>query len=95
MVFDADRCSAPLLVRPWQAGDRFVPLGMKGHSKKLQDFLTDRKIPRDKREALPLLVGPEGILWVVGMRQDARFVVHRGTTDCLVVSVRNRVSEKE
>lgn len=95
VVFDADRCSEPLLVRSWQAGDRFVPQGMKGHSQKLQDFFTDRKIPRGTRDALPLVVAPEGILWVVGLRQDERFVVHPGTTNCLVVSVHNRVSEKE
>jgi hypothetical protein len=41
------------------------------------------------------LVAPEGILWVVGMRQDERFVVHGGTTRCLVVSVSSRGSEKE
>lgn len=94
-VFDADRCSEPLLVRSWRAGDRFVPQGMEGNSKKLQDFFTDRKVPRHRREALPLLVAPEGILWVVGMRQDERFAVRRGTANCLVVSVNHRVSEKE
>lgn len=95
VLFDADRYSEPLLVRPWRAGDRFSPQGMKGGSKKLQDFFTDRKIARHQREKIPLLVAPEGILWVVGMRQDERFVVSRGTTSCLVVSVNNRVSEKE
>ncbi|MGH7147035.1 MAG: tRNA lysidine(34) synthetase TilS [Nitrospiraceae bacterium] len=95
VLFDADRCSEPLLVRSWRAGDRFSPRGMKGRSKKLQDFFTDRKITRHQREKIPLLVAPEGILWVVGMRQDERFVVSRGTTSCLVVSVSNRASEKE
>ena len=95
VLFDADRYSEPLLVRPWRAGDRFSPQGMKGRSKKLQDYFTDRKIARHHREKIPLLVAPEGILWVVGMRQDERFVVSRGTTRCLVVSVSNRASEKE
>ncbi len=95
VVFDADRCSEPLLVRSWRAGDRFSPQGMKGNSKKLQDFFTDRKIARHQREEIPLLVAPEGILWVVGMRQDERFVVRRETTNCLVVSLSNRASEKE
>ena len=95
VVFDADRYSEPLVVRPWRTGDRFAPQGMKGRSKKLQDFFTDRKIARHQREEIPLLVAPEGILWVVGMRQDERFVVSRGTTSCLVVSVNNRASEKE
>jgi tRNA(Ile)-lysidine synthase len=93
--FDADRFSEPLSVRAWQAGDRFSPRGMKGKSKKLQDFFTDRKVARHERGKVPLLVAPEGILWVVGMRQDERFVVRDGTTRCLVVSVSNRASEKE
>ena len=90
VLFDADRFSEPLLVRAWQAGDRFSPHGMKGKSKKLQDFFTDRKVARHERGKVPLLVAPEGILWVVGMRQDERFVVRGGTTRCLVVSVSNR-----
>ncbi|MDP1946220.1 MAG: tRNA lysidine(34) synthetase TilS [Nitrospirota bacterium] len=94
-LFDADRCSEPFLVRSWQAGDRFSPRGMKGKSQKLQDFFTDRKIARCRREEIPLLVAPEGILWVVGMRQDERFAVRRGTTNCLVVSVSHKDSEKE
>ncbi|HLA62113.1 MAG TPA: tRNA lysidine(34) synthetase TilS, partial [Nitrospiraceae bacterium] len=93
--FDADRFSEPLSVRTWQAGDRFSPRGMKGKIKKLQDFFTDRKVARHERGKVPLVVAPEGILWVVGMRQDERFVVRGGTTRCLVVSVRNLTSEKE
>jgi tRNA(Ile)-lysidine synthase len=68
---------------------------MKGRNKKLQDFFTDRKIARHQRDTIPLLVAPEGILWVVGMRQDERFVVSSGTRRCLVVSVSSKVSEKE
>ena len=94
-LFDADRFSEPLVVRAWQAGDRFFPHGMKGKSKKLQNFFTDRKVARDERGKIPLLVAPEGILWVVGMRQDERFVVRDGTTRCLVVSVSNWASEEE
>ena len=93
--FDADRFSEPLSVRAWQAGDRFFPHGMKGKSKKLQDFFTDRKVARRERGKVPLLVAPEGILWVVGMRQDERFIVRGGTTRCLIVSVSRRASEKE
>ncbi|MEP6959352.1 MAG: tRNA lysidine(34) synthetase TilS [Nitrospirota bacterium] len=95
VLFDTDRYSEPLVIRSWQAGDRFSPQGMKGRSKKLQDFFTDRKIARHQRDRIPLLVAPEGILWVVGMRQDERFVASRGTSNCLVVSVSNRASEKE
>jgi len=94
-VFDADRCSQPLVVRAWQTGDRFFPRGMKGKSKKLQDFFTDMKVGGRVRRTVPLLVSPAGILWVVGMRQDERFIVRDGTTRCLVASVSNPESEKE
>ncbi|TKB72661.1 MAG: tRNA lysidine(34) synthetase TilS [Nitrospira sp.] len=93
--FDAALFSAPLLVRTWQAGDRFVPYGMKGKSKKLQDYFTDCKVSRQERDRVPLLVAPEGILWVVGMRQDERFMVRSETAHCVVVSVSDRASEKE
>jgi tRNA(Ile)-lysidine synthase len=93
--FDADRFSAPLVVRAWQAGDRFSPYGMKGKTKKLQDYFTDCKVSRQERDRVPLLVAPEGILWVVGMRQDERFMVRSETAHCVVISVSDRASEKE
>ena len=48
-------------------GDRFQPLGMSG-TKKLQDFFTDAKVPRQQRDSIPLLVCERGIAWVVGHR---------------------------
>jgi tRNA(Ile)-lysidine synthase len=86
-LFDADRFSKPLVVRGWQAGDRFCPQGMKGQTKKLQDLFTDLKLGREERRDVPILVAPEGVLWVVGKRQDDRFVVRDSTTVCLVVTV--------
>jgi tRNA(Ile)-lysidine synthase len=76
--FDLGRFSGPLAVRPREPGDRFRPAGLGGHSRTLKRFLADRKVPRGARGATPLLVAPEGILWVVGVRQDERFVVKDG-----------------
>jgi tRNA(Ile)-lysidine synthase len=62
----ADPLKLPLAIRSRRAGDRFSPLGL-GHRKKLQDFLVDRKIPREMRDSLPLVVdGEDRIVWVVG-----------------------------
>ena len=48
-------------------GDRLRPAGMKGRRKKLQDLFVDRKIAREERDAVPLVVDREDrILWVVG-----------------------------
>ena len=54
-------------IRARRPGDRFQPSGMSG-TKKLQDFFTDAKISRDRRDSVPLLVCERGIAWVVGHR---------------------------
>ena len=54
-------------LRTRRPGDRFQPLGMTG-SKKLQDFFTDAKVPREQRDHIPLLVCERSIAWVVGHR---------------------------
>ena len=57
----------PLTVRSRHPGDRFTPPGLGGKSKKLQDYLVDRKVPRSERDLLPLVVDDDNrIVWVVG-----------------------------
>ncbi|MGH7236280.1 MAG: tRNA lysidine(34) synthetase TilS [Nitrospiraceae bacterium] len=72
-ILDADLFTMELVVRSWAAGDAFRPLGMQGRRKKLQDYFADLKLPRAARRRVPLLVAPEGILWVGGHRPDHRF----------------------
>jgi tRNA(Ile)-lysidine synthase len=84
ILVDADRVSQPFVVRNWLPGDRFYPSNMGGHSKKLQDFFTDLKIPIAARSLIPLVVAPEGILWIVGYRQDARWMPTAETERCLM-----------
>jgi tRNA(Ile)-lysidine synthase len=87
MAFDAGRFTHALSLRSWQPGDTLCPAGMGGHRKKLQDLFTDMKIPRTDRNRLPILVAPEGILWVVGRRADHRFVPDANTKQVLIVEV--------
>jgi tRNA(Ile)-lysidine synthase len=57
----------PLAVRSRRRGDRLRPAGMRGRRKKLQDLFVDRKIARELRDAVPLVVDRDDrILWVVG-----------------------------
>jgi tRNA(Ile)-lysidine synthase len=86
-VFDMARLTMPLMLRSWQTGDRMCPRGMGGKSKKLQDLFTDCKLSREERKRIPILTAPEGILWVVGRREDERFVARKGTSRCLVATV--------
>lgn len=93
-VFDADLVGGALVLRGWRPGDRFRPAGMKGKSKKLQDLFTDLKLPRDRRNALPLLAAPGGIVWIPGIRQDERFLVRDQSTRCLLVTMIDQGNEK-
>lgn len=66
-VVEAGSVRLPLTVRSRQPGDRLRPAGMGGRSKKLQDLLVDRKIGRETRDLLPLVVDADDrIVWVVG-----------------------------
>lgn len=76
-----------LYVRPWEFGDRFIPLGLdKG--KKLQDFFVDEKIAREKRKTIPILVDSEKIVWIVGYRIDERVKVKPETRKVLIINVK-------
>ncbi|KAB2953071.1 tRNA lysidine(34) synthetase TilS [Heliorestis acidaminivorans] len=65
-----------LVVRSRQRGDRFYPTGMDG-SKKIKDFLIDKKIPRWERQHIPLLVAGKEVIWLMGYRADRRYVANR------------------
>lgn len=84
---DADRVAFPVVVRNSRPGDRFVPLGMKGH-KKLQDFFVDHKVPLDQRAATPLLLSGNEIVWVCGYRIDDRFKITSSTKKVLEITLR-------
>jgi tRNA(Ile)-lysidine synthase len=69
---DADRLGKQLVLRPWHAGDWFIPLGMS-NKKKLSDFFTDQKVPRYQKSSVPVLESDGTIVWVCGKRLDDRF----------------------
>ncbi|MBP1465649.1 tRNA lysidine(34) synthetase TilS [Candidatus Chloroploca sp. M-50] len=73
VALDADRLAGSLILRRRRAGDRFRPVGGPG-SRKVQDFMVDRKLPRRLRDGWPLLVTPTAIVWLAGMRADERFL---------------------
>ena len=67
-LFDAARIGR-LTVRTFRDGDRFTPLGMD-RPVKVKDFFISRKIPRQRRRQIPLLLSDGEIIWVVGVRMD-------------------------
>ncbi|RME46755.1 MAG: tRNA lysidine(34) synthetase TilS [Deltaproteobacteria bacterium] len=83
--FDLDEITLPLTVRNFRPGDRFQPLGMQGRQK-LKDLFIDRKIPRDRRRKIPILLSGDRILWVVGIRRGEEAKLNAGTKRILEVA---------
>ncbi len=66
-----------LELRTWRPGDRIAPVGLAGHSRKLQDVFVTAKVPPAVRATLPLLADAATgeILWVPGYRVAASVAV--------------------
>lgn len=89
--FDYDKIQGEIIIRTRKDGDRFKPYGMKG-SKKLKDLFIDLKIPKDKRDKIPLLCFGDEIVWVVGYRVSEGYKVTKET--CNILEVRIREEQK-
>lgn len=86
---DADRLMFPLVIRPWQQGDRFRPLGLNG-SKLVSDLLNDLKLPRTERDRTAVLLSGDQIAWVIGRRIAHSFRVMEGTKRISQISYVNK-----
>jgi tRNA(Ile)-lysidine synthase len=81
IYLDAAQVALPLRVRFRRTGDAFEPLGISG-TQKLHDFFIDHKIPRGRRDAIPLLVDAyDRIIWVIGYRVSDVCKVTAATTE--------------
>lgn len=78
-ALDLAKLKFPLVVRPWQAGDGFYPMGMQ-HRKKVSDLLIDQKVSVVDKAKVLVLVSDGDIAWVIGHRIDDRFKVTSDTT---------------
>jgi tRNA(Ile)-lysidine synthase len=76
-AFDADALGTRLDVRPWHAGDR---MSVRSGTRTLQDLFTDRKVPRERRALVPVVVAGDEIAWVPGIASGDRFVARPQTT---------------
>jgi len=81
---DLQKLHFPLILRHWQTGDYFQPLGMQG-MKKISDFLIDTKVSLPDKERTWLLTSGREIAWVIGQRIDDRFKVRPYTRQVLMM----------
>ena len=83
---DGDALSLPLTLRPWQKGDYFFPLGMKG-KKKLSDFYTDIKLNRFEKDKTLILLSGKNIVCILGHRIDERYKIKATTKNILTIEI--------
>ena len=83
---DADLLQFPLVLRRWKTADVIYPAGMKGQSKKLSKFFKDEKWAQIDKEKAWLLCSKDQLIWVVGHRQDERFLATHQTKNTIQIS---------
>jgi tRNA(Ile)-lysidine synthase len=85
-VFDLKSLRETLTVRNFRAGDRFQPLGMRGH-KKVKDLFIEKKVPLQARATLPLLVAGDEILWIPGCGRSETAKIGPATKEVLRIKL--------
>ncbi len=91
---DEDTLPSLLILRHWQHGDRFSPLGMEGLEQNVSDYLTNSKIPHLERENSFVLSSTARIFWVCGFRLSEDCKVTSETTNVLKATVYLRSEKK-
>jgi tRNA(Ile)-lysidine synthase len=81
---DSEKISFPLIIRGWEEGDRFYPLGMN-RKKKLSDYFTDNKYSRIDKEKIRILESGGRIVWLIGDRIDNRFRITDSTKKVFLI----------
>lgn len=83
---DRGKVQFPLLIRKWQQGDYFKPLGMKGF-KKISDFFIDSKLSLPEKENVWIVANGEQVVWIIGHRLDDRYKITVQTKEILKVEM--------
>lgn len=80
----------PLAIRAWRPGDRIrLPIG----TKKLKKLFAERRLGREHRQTVPVLVDTEGtVLWVAGLARSAAAQPPQNRA-ALCITVRNGESD--
>lgn len=83
---DMSGLAFPLTVRSARPGDRFHPLGSPG-SRKVANFFSDRKVARENRCRVPVLLVNDRIIALLGLRIDHSCRLVESTEKVLKVTV--------
>jgi len=83
---DMDLLNFPLILKRWEGGEYFRPLGMSGF-KKLSDFFTDEKMSIPEKESIWILCSGKEVVWIIGKRVDDRYKITEQTNKALRITI--------
>ncbi len=87
-AIDLDKLKFPLIIKEWEQGDYFFPLGMN-KKKKLSDFFIDQKLSLVEKQQALVLFSDNQVVWVVGQRLDNRHKITGLTKNILWIELLN------
>ena len=83
---DLEKVTFPVIIRNWNAGDRFSPLGLGG-TQSVRKFIAGREKDHRKRCLCPVMVSEDRIVWVIGYCIANEVKIDPGTRHALKVQV--------
>ena len=80
---DYDKITFPLVIRNYNNGEKFSPLGMN-NNKKISSYLSDKKLSIiDKMNQFIIEDSSKNIIWLVGLQINDKFKVDSKTKNVL------------
>ncbi len=77
VLLNSEGLKFPLILRKWQKGDKIMPIGMNGKSKKVQDVFTNSKLSRPDKKDCYIVFSSNQALWITGIiRSDLAKMDH-------------------
>lgn len=86
IFIDSEKINTQLVARYRMEGDRFTPIGMTG-SKKLKNFLMDRKVPRAQRAQLLLMCDGTEVVWVTGDVISEKYKLNKDSKEVIKIKL--------
>lgn len=91
-LFDSSRLAKELTVRNWRPGDRFWPAHIRS-PKKIKELLQERHVTGPERQAWPVVVDGDRIVWVRGFPAPAQLQPENGAKEAIVIREKAKARE--
>jgi len=83
---DYDKIKGKLFISPRTAEMKFRPVG-RNMTKSVSKFLSDLKVPMEKRNTLPVLQDDGGIVAVGNIEIDEKYKITENTQNILLIQI--------